>query len=748
MSFTSFFLSAALCLCLRPHSLNADFMAVIPDSGVDSEKDSAWKSFLSSRNNTVNIVVEASDFETAKHYAERISADLDAKGIFSESLSDAGSFDVESLTEYVNSNVYALLDKETQRRILDDPAGFAEDRMAAAYSAFGFSSMAHLETDPFLLEDLVLRRLVEKVSRISPFTLRDGFLTSENDGVCSIFMTGTLKEPFSLFRDRSGIDDIFSLTDDLNRDGGVRVYLSGTPLHTAESSKAARAEIACISTVSVALILVLFYLFFRNLHILVPFLFSLFMSLASAASALALFFGEIHVVSLIFGTSLIGTCIDYSVHYYVCYARRLRSGHTLTNPFFARDRIFQSLTVGFLSTACCYSLLFFSSYPVLRQIAAFCVFGLLSSYITTLCFFPKIVVSRSVSKSGGHLSFSPKTPSRNYLLPFCAVVCLVFAILFPRLRIHNDISSLYRPSERLMSGERVYSSLTGYSDVSFALIRGGSMGEALERTSVFTDEAKKYANVLSVSTFFPSLLEEERSIEAARRLLPYVDEVGFALGLDDAQMDAVKASIREAKPVAEPPEALDSFVIGRVGEHIYTAAVITNPENADAIRDIAERTEGVFYMQTARDISRSLDRLTRRVLSLFSLGCALIFLILILSFGFKRAVLTAMAPISVILGTICICHITGHNVDFFSTVALTLVLGLGLDYIAFMTPRSAKTEDSSSLSVFLSFLTTEMSFGILALSGFPPVRIFGFVIFIGIMLAYICSLLCGGAQHS
>jgi predicted exporter len=48
------------------------------------------------------------------------------------------------------------------------------------------------------------------------------------------------------------------------------------------------------------------------------------------------------------------------------------------------------------------------------------------------------------------------------------------------------------------------------------------------------------------------------------------------------------------------------------------------------------------------------------------------------------------------------------------------------------------------LAVFLSFLTTGFSFGILSLSSFTPVNILGFTVAVGLIAAFIFAMLLQG----
>ena len=102
--------------------------------------------------------------------------------------------------------------------------------------------------------------------------------------------------------------------------------------------------------------------------------------------------------------------------------------------------------------------------------------------------------------------------------------------------------------------------------------------------------------------------------------------------------------------------------------------------------------------------------------------------------------------------------VLGIKLEFFSITGMILVFGLGLDYVIYMVEnarRSTSCTSSNGLSevsgssgsalesfaILLSFFTTLVSFGALALSHFVPVHMIGLSIFIGLCSAYLLTWL-------
>ena len=91
----------------------------------------------------------------------------------------------------------------------------------------------------------------------------------------------------------------------------------------------------------------------------------------------------------------------------------------------------------------------------------------------------------------------------------------------------------------------------------------------------------------------------------------------------------------------------------------------------------------------------------------------------------------------------------GQSIEFFGITGMILVFGLGLDYIIYMIENIKREKKGliqngmpklEPFAIFLSFLTTALSFGALAFSTFVPVHTMGLTIFLGLVAAFICTV--------
>ncbi|MDE6736594.1 MAG: hypothetical protein K2J50_03735 [Treponemataceae bacterium] len=70
---------------------------------------------------------------------------------------------------------------------------------------------------------------------------------------------------------------------------------------------------------------------------------------------------------------------------------------------------------------------------------------------------------------------------------------------------------------------------------------------------------------------------------------------------------------------------------------------------------------------------------------------------------------------------------------------MVLVFGLGLDYVIYAIEGKKSDGALNSLAILVSFVTTALSFGALALINFAPVHTIGLTVFVGLTTACVSA---------
>ncbi|MDO7020093.1 hypothetical protein Q5M86_04835, partial [Brachyspira innocens] len=138
------------------------------------------------------------------------------------------------------------------------------------------------------------------------------------------------------------------------------------------------------------------------------------------------------------------------------------------------------------------------------------------------------------------------------------------------------------------------------------------------------------------------------------------------------------------------------------------------------------------------EINDALDSTAKTAVKMALIAYILIFIAMAVFFNKKQAIAIILVQLMSVLINLSIHSIFGININIFSIFALILSIGISIDYAIFFS-NSAADKEITFLAVFLSMMTTVLSFGTLAFSSFIPVKSFGLFLFIGVLSSFIIS---------
>jgi predicted exporter len=790
-----------------PVNINADFFNILPGSRFSKPAAAADRLLGEKSGRQVYILAGNADFNTAKQGAEAFYA------LFAGTPGDDNVF--ESISLYVDENLaaemtdflfahrYVLLDEST-RDLLEKgrTEDIAADALAAAYGVVHFTSLDYLDRDPFFLTERGIKNILLPAllsgGQGSP-SPREGVLAARNEGTWYVLIRGTLApRGLALTNKDSAVKKIYAACDSIRENQGPRFVFSGVPFHSYESSSGAQGEISLISTVTMAIIILLFLFIFRSVIPVLASLAAVLVSIGSALGSTLLFFREVHILTLVFGTTLMGTCVDYSIHYFIHWKH---NEHLKTGPAI-RAHIFRGVSLSCVSSLVCFIALLFAPYLILKQFAVFSLTGLSSSFLSVTCLYPlirtrgpysagtihwtcertRLVLSQVSLKTGNGgparftLGFGP------VLKKVCLVIMAVFSltVLFinrERIRVENDITGLYTMSPSLLESEKISARVLNRGSPGWYYIVSGSTPEETltheEALRSLLDAEIRRGNLgsyLAVSTFIPSPGMQKRNYEAAGKLLPLADRQFEALGFPpetagEFRRDFALAEGKYLLPGDNFPGPLGELVstlwIGRLPEETgggyYSCVLPLGVKSEAPFRAAAGMTDQVFFVNKIKDIGDELDTLTKNMMILFLAAYAVISLLVKLFYSWRRTLRICAVPFLLVLCTLAVLACADIPLGFFSMVGLVLVFGLGLDYMFYITEHEKSGGKNGNpgggqiltmTAILLSFATTALSFGALSLSGFTPVHLFGLTVFSGLSAAYISAMLLSGSVSS
>jgi len=709
------------------------------------------------------ILAAAPDFENAKKGAEMLFANFEHSSDFEEISLYFDSAVMAEFYRYLYDYRFVIAGNETIALLENGKAEeIAQDALASAFGAFNFFPLANIESDPFLLAQ---RRMGEFLSSSllagGSLSVKENVLAAQKDGTWYVLLRLTLApQAVSLRTGRNAVGKIYAAAPAIKESvPGLEFYFSGIPFHSYESASGAQREISLISTVTIIIILIMFLYIFRSI---LPVFFSILaagVSLSVAAAAALLIFREIHIITFVFGTTLIGTCVDYSAHFFVHW----KGNTALKNGKEIRSSISKSVIMSFISTEICFCVFLFAPFPILKQFAVFSMAGLLSSFLTCFCIYPRLKLPQENKRRFPVFEEKIFLFLKNLSMPkiikpaLAAVLSLAVLTLFvlniSEVKIENNISSLYTMSASLLESEKRAAQVLDYGSSGwYFIVTGSNQEETLENEEALVTRLEEEVlrgnldSFLGTSVFVPSIKKQKETYNAMKALLPLAADQFEYLGFPSHYAQTFKnefASAQYCLPSDAPSLAgISKLWIGEHGENCYSCVLPLKPVNEAAFRAIAEEFDSVYFVNKAKNISRDLDTLSKTMLLFFLAAYIVISAAVCLVYPRHDSIRICALPLLLVLSALTMLAINKIPLGFFSIAALVLVFGLGLDYIFYMTGKKQREEKSlASLAVVLSFLTTLLSFGALALSGFTPTHIFGLTVSAGLGAAFIFAML-------
>ncbi|HEY0135203.1 MAG TPA: MMPL family transporter, partial [Nannocystis sp.] len=334
--------------------------------------------------------------------------------------------------------------------LLDDPDRLSDERLRAAAQALkqelgrpiGQMVKRVAPADPLLLYPAQLRRL--EAARAGGLTLVDGQFIAE--GKYALVLLATRHSPFDAASQgplQAAIEGAFAEVQAGNP--GLRLERSAVARFALSAEHSMRADIQRISTVSLVGLLLLFLIMFRSPRLIVLAMVPLVAGVVAALAACLLVFGSVHGLTLAFGATLIGVCIDYSVH--------LFNHHLLDpprgGPEASARRIGPGLWLGAWTTIAGFAGLAWTSFPGLREIAVFASVGVFAAVVATRYWLPALMPRSSqvgrvprVVADGLARGVAALVRRRAALfgLPAAAVLAMVIGV--PRIVWNDDIKLL------------------------------------------------------------------------------------------------------------------------------------------------------------------------------------------------------------------------------------------------------------------------------------------------------------------
>ncbi|HEU0153714.1 MAG TPA: MMPL family transporter [Arenimonas sp.] len=726
----------------REARLDSDVMALLPGETDDALLRAANARLAGGATRQVVVLVGAEDWPRTQRAADAFIAALDDAGSPVTRLRGDDASLREALSLY-EAHRRGLL-TPAQRAQLEDPS--TEALALARLFAPGTGGIGAWRDDPLGLWTAWWQ--ARSGAAISP---RDGLLAVRGeDRDWALVRLESRVAAFQLDGERhlQAALDAARAAAVAAAGTDVEMIAGGVPLHAEAAAVRARTEVGTIGLGSLLAVVGLVWLAFRSPRPILMVAVSLLVGTAAGLSVTALVFGQVHLLTLVFGASLVGVAEDYGIHWFA--SRQAQPG---VPPRTMMRRLLPALSLALVTSALAYLALGIAPFPGLRQMAVFSAAGLAAAFLTVALWFPWLDgaaprPSPFAEAVGRSLARWPRLSNRAPTWLAALALVAVIGTGLPRLSVNDDLRSLQSSPPALLAQEARLGRLLGLpSPAQFFVVEGHDAEQVREREEALVDRLADLSagghlgGWRAVSDWLPSAARQRE--DAARvqtiegrvlaRAAGLLGEAPPAARTDVAPALALDAWL--AHPVSAPMRPLWlGSVDGRWGSVVLLEGL--SPERLPALAQAAEGLPGVRWIDRSATISGVLAHYRHQMSLLLVAGYLAVALALWLRFG--RRAWRAWLP-TALAATLSLAMLgwLGVPLQLFGVLAQLLLLGVGIDYGIFLLEH--RDDPASWLAVSLGAASTLLAFGLLALSATPALHSFGLALLLGIGIVWLIT---------
>ena len=732
-----------LLMVLPGAKINSSVLALLPEQALGSIPPELNDGFMQRLDKQLVWLVspgQEADPDIAVHWQtllQQSHAFREVKGVMdSDSQKAWGSF----FWQHRNG----LIDGATRARLQHGGEAQAQWILSQLYSAFSGVSGREIQNDPLMLMRGSQMALAQNSQRLR---LMDGWLVSRDEqGNYWYLLHGELSgNSFDIQQTQQLVTTLAAQEAQLKRQfPHAQVLSRGTVFYSDYASQQAKQDISTLGVATVCCVLLLLVVVYRSVRPLLLCMLSIGIGALTGTVVTLLFFGELHLMTLMMSMSIIGISADYSLYYMT---ERMVHGAEVS-PWQSLIKVRNALLMALLTTVVAYLIMMLAPFPGIRQMAVFAAVGLSASCLTVLFWFPWLcrgLPVRPVPAMVLMLSWLAGWRRNKSLSVGLPALLAVFSLAgMTVLHVNDDISQLQALPQKLVQQEKTITRLTGQGvDQKWFVVFGNTPQQTLEHLEAFVpalEQARKDGMISAYRTIpLNSLVRQQQDLQLLRHAAPSVSSAlqsaGFIQVKPDLNPMPVSVDTWLASPASEGWRLMWlSLANGASGVLVPVEGV----KASAALNELAGKQPGVAWV----DRKYAFDSLFAhyRLVLTGLLGVALLVIACgaMLRLGWRKG-LVSLVPSVLSLGSgLAVLSLSGHAVNLFSLLALVLVLGIGVNYTLFFSyPRG--TPLTSLLAITLAMLTTLLTLGMLVFSATQAISSFGIVLICGIFTAFLLS---------
>lgn len=545
---------------------------------------------------------------------------------------------------------------------------------------------------------------------------------------------------------------------------GLSLDLSGAGVLAVQSRTLIKAEVERLALWDGAIVLALLLLAFGSLKALGIALLPVASGVLAGTVAVSLGFGQVHGMTLGFGTTLIGEAVDYAIYYLV----QARSGAQHW-----RRHNWPTVRWGLLTSLAGFSALVFSGFGGLAQLGVFSVAGLLAAALTTRYLLtdlapdgaPGLGLRRRLGQATAQAAAA--LPQLRWFWGGLGAAALALLLVLPSAW-RGQLTHLSPVSQQALTLDASLRADLGAAELgTLVAIEAPDEASALQRAELASARLDPLvAAGLLAGYESPTRLLPSAATQAARQAaLPDADTLRARLkpatadGLLPAdRLEPFIADVqaqRQAKPLTRADydgtplaTALQAQLLpaaeGRPWTVLLSLRAGTQALPAQRLRDALQGLPDTRVVEIQPELDALYARYLREAFWQSALGALAVLLILYAGLRSLRRLWRVALPLvaSVVL-VLAALTLAGVALGVLHLVGLLLVVAVGSNYALFfdqLAQQEAQAADAETLaSLLLANLTIVASFALLCTSSVPLLVALGEVVAPGTLLCLLLS---------
>lgn len=388
--FTALWLSILLCVALSlayswfKHDIHiqTNVFALLPKEHQDAQLEKTQEYVNQQLNNKVFLVIDAPNDRALQQATDILKQQVTHSQLWQPL---KPQLDTDKFAQTLYQHHAGLLSLEDSQLLKQkDYTALTEQALLQVMSPGMPITADLLNHDPLLLFPRFAMGLSNQNSD-QTIELEQGFATIRDEhGYSRLFSLELTQSPYNIDYQKSTTAWMQIVDAQLNQ-LNVKTHWTGTLLFSSFGTQSAEKEISTIGLGSSLGVLLLVWFGFRSLRPMLTEFIAVSSGILVAFAVTHWVFGEIHLMTLVFGASLVGVCVDFSFYFMA-----LQSQHRNVDGFAILKPVLPSLFMGLMTTLVAYVFLTFTPFPGFRQIAVFSIVGLSAAWVTSILLLPRL----------------------------------------------------------------------------------------------------------------------------------------------------------------------------------------------------------------------------------------------------------------------------------------------------------------------------------------------------------------------